>query len=70
MQELQRNSLLENVNLIFENSSDHLMEKLTTILPLIASIDSIELFDLALCKSAYSTLVKRMLKSARILETW
>jgi hypothetical protein len=70
MQELQRNSLLENVNLIFEDRSDGLMEFLATILPLIASINSIALFDIDFFKSADRKLAKPMFESARILETW
>jgi hypothetical protein len=70
MEELQRNSIFSNVNLIFENCSDDLLAFLHTILLVIASIDSIELLDLALCQSAHSKLGKSMFQSARILETW
>jgi hypothetical protein len=69
MQELQRNSLLENVNLIFEDCSDILVAFLTTILPLIASINSIKLIGLDFCRSAYSQVRKSMLFSARVLQT-
>jgi hypothetical protein len=70
MQELQRNSLLENVNLIFEDCSDDLLAVLITMLPSIASIYSIKILGLALWKSAYSEMGKRVFKSTRILEIW
>jgi hypothetical protein len=71
MQELQRNSLLQNVNLTFEDSSDDLLFAfLTTILPLITSIDWIKFFGLVLYKNAYSEFGKSMLKLTQVIESW
>jgi hypothetical protein len=69
MQELQQNSLMANVNLNFEGCTDNLTPFLSTIMPLIAGIDSIKLFGLVFCRNAYSQLEKPI-KSARVLETW
>jgi hypothetical protein len=70
MQELRQNYLLENVNLIFRDWLGEPMVSLNTILPLIASINSIKICDRDLYENTDSKLGKPILKSARVIETW
>jgi hypothetical protein len=54
MREFQDNSLLDNVNLKFNNlEEDILLRVLPQILPLISSIDSIDSLDICLFRKIY-----------------
>jgi hypothetical protein len=69
MQEWQRNSLLENVNLHFYDYSEEKMAFPITIMPLIASINSVKIFDVYHDNNTYSKLGKTIMKSARVIDT-
>jgi hypothetical protein len=78
LQEFQINSLLVNVNLDFHHcTADDVLAFLTKILPMITSINSVTALGqtrtynlLGLLENKFPSLSKRMLTSARILNTW
>jgi hypothetical protein len=74
VQEFQRNSLLTNVNLYFNNCLDSVLEIMTNLLPLFTNINSIGIDSKNSCRDVldqlqceYSELAIPMLTSARIL---
>jgi hypothetical protein len=69
LQNFEHNSLFTNVTL-YPNNSDTMLAFLTTVMPLIASFDSIIIDKheiLSLMLNEYSTMAMPMLKSARYL---
>jgi hypothetical protein len=78
LEQFQMNSLFVNVNLDFYHcTADDVLAFLTKILPMITSINSITAMGqtrtynlLGLLENKFPSLSKRMLTSARVLNTW
>jgi hypothetical protein len=78
LKQFQINSLLSNVNLHFNRcNAEDVLAFLTKVLPMITSINSIKTLGatwtnnlLGLMENKFPSLSKRMLTSARVLNTW